>query len=170
MFGFHNKPVRYLLQAFNYSVFMALIWYFATEPSIRILADDEAMITIAFAHAGELREPCRKLSNEELQELAPNMRKPEECPRERSPVLIEVLVDEQRLYAETFDPPGLFRDGSINVYYRTKIPAGEHHVEINMDDSVRKQGFNHSIEKNISIDPAHILLIEFDSVKGFSIK
>jgi hypothetical protein len=170
MFGVNNKPVRYLLQAFNYSVFMALIWYFATEPSIRILADDESMITIAFAHAGELREPCRKLSNEELQALAPNMRKPEECPRERSPVLIEVQVDGQRLYAGTFDPPGLFRDGSIDVYYRGKIPAGEHHIEVYMDDSVRKQGFNHSIEKNISIDPAHILLIEFDSVKGFSIR
>jgi len=170
MFGLRNKPVRYLLQAFNYSVFMALIWYFATEPSIRILADDEAMITIAFAHAGDLREPCRKLSNEELQELAPNMRKPEECPRERSPVSIEVLLDEQRIYRETFEPPGLFQDGSIDVYYRGKMPAGEHHIEVKMDDSVRKKGFNHSIEKNISIDPAHILLIEFDSVKGFSIK
>jgi hypothetical protein len=170
MLGINNKPVRYLLQAFNYSVFMALIWFFATEPSIRILADDEAMITIAFAHAGELREPCRKLSSEELQALAPNMRKPEECPRERSPVLVEVLVDEQRIYQETFDPPGLFHDGSVDIYYRGKIPAGKHHVEIKMDDSVRKQGFNHTLRHDISIDPAHILLIEFDSVKGFSIK
>ena len=93
MSSIHNKPLRYLLQAFNYFVFMALIWYFATEPSIRILAEDEAMITIAFAHAGELREPCRKLSNEELQKLAPNMRKLDDCPRERSPVLIEVMLD-----------------------------------------------------------------------------
>ena len=170
MFGLQNKPVRYLLQAFNYSVFMALIWYFATEPSIRVLADDEAMMTIAFAHAGELREACRKLSNEELQELAPNMRKTEECPRERSPVLIEMLVNEERLFAETFNPPGLFRDGSIDVYYRVTIPAGEHYVEIKMDDSVRKQGFNHILEQKISIDPAQILLIDFDSAKGFSIK
>ncbi len=170
MSGVRNKPVRYLLQAFNYSVFMALIWYFATEPPIRVLADDQAMMTIAFAHAGELREPCRKLSNEELQALAPNMRKLEECPRERSPVLIEVLLDQQRIYFETFEPPGLFHDGSIDVYYRVKIPAGAHHVKINMDDSVRKQGFNHTMEQKISIDPAHILLIKFDSVKGFSFK
>jgi hypothetical protein len=170
MSAFKNKPVRYLLQAFNYSVFMALIWYFATEPPIRILADDEAMITIAFAHAGDLREACRKLTSEELQELAPNMRKLEECPRERSPVLIEVLLNEQRIYQQTFEPPGLFHDGSIDVYYRAKIPAGEHHFEIKMDDSVRKQGFNHTLEQDISIDPAHILLIEFDSLKGFSIK
>jgi len=45
---------------------MALIWYFSTMPSIRLLAENDAMITVAFAHAGVIREPCRKLSNEEL--------------------------------------------------------------------------------------------------------
>ena len=65
-----NKPVRYLLQAINYSVFMALIWYFASAPSIRIIAEDEAVITIAFSHAGQLREPCRRLTQEELEPAA----------------------------------------------------------------------------------------------------
>jgi hypothetical protein len=170
MSSIHNKPLRYLLQAFNYFVFMALIWYFATEPSIRILAEDEAMITIAFAHAGELREPCRKLSNEELQKLAPNMRKLDDCPRERSPVLIEMMLDEKRIYHQTFYPPGLFEDGSIDVYYRAKIPAGQHRLQVKMDDSVREEGFNHVIKHDVSIDPAHILLVEFNSVKGFSIR
>jgi hypothetical protein len=83
-----NKLVRYLLQAVNYSVFMVIIWYFATSPSVRLIADDEAKITIAFAHAGQLREPCRMLSQEELNKLPPNMRKIDDCPRERSPVTI----------------------------------------------------------------------------------
>jgi hypothetical protein len=170
MSGIHNKPLRYLLQAFNYFAFMALIWYFATEPSIRILAEDEAMFTIAFAHAGELREPCRKLSNEELQKLAPNMRKLDDCPRERSPVSIEVMLDEKRIYHETYYPPGLFEDGSIDVYYRAKVPAGQHQLQVRMDDSVREQGFNHLLMQDVSIDPAHILLVEFDSVKGFSVR
>ena len=54
------SPLRLLLQAFNYAVFMAIIWYFATSPSIRLIGDDEARLTIAFSHAGELREPCRR--------------------------------------------------------------------------------------------------------------
>ncbi len=127
MAAIDNKPIRYLLQAINYSVFMGLIWYFASAPSIRILAEDEAMITIAFAHAGKLREPCRKLSNEELARLAPNMRKPEECPRERSPVTIEALLDGQPLYSESLPPMGLFNDGGVDVYYSKKIPAGDHY-------------------------------------------
>jgi len=88
-----SKPLRYLLQAINYSVFMGLIWYFASAPSVRLIAEDEAMITIAFAHAGQLREPCRRLSQEELNKLPPNMRKIDDCPRERSAVTIEALLD-----------------------------------------------------------------------------
>jgi hypothetical protein len=170
MFGHQNKALRYLLQAINYTVFMALIWYFATSPSIRLLEEDEAMITIAFAHAGESREPCRRLSQEELAKLPPNMRKPEDCPRERSPVIIQALLDGNTLINETLQPPGMFRDGGVNVYLSGKIPAGSHHFEIKMDDSVRKEGFDYTFEQDINIKPAQILLVNFDSNKGFVIQ
>ena len=170
MFGHQNKALRYLLQAINYTVFMALIWYFATSPSIRILEEDEAMITIAFAHAGESREPCRRLSQEELAKLPPNMRKPEDCPRERSPVVIQALLNGETLIDETLQPPGLFKDGGVNVYFNGKIPAGSHHFEIRMDDSVRKEGFDHTFEQDINIKPAQILLVNFNPQKGFVIQ
>ena len=165
--GHQSKVLRYGLQAINYTVFMALIWYFSTSPSIRIMMDDEAVITMAFAHAGATREPCRKLSYEELAKLPPNMRKPEECPRERSPVVIEMLLDGQPIYSESLDPPGLFSDGGVDVYFSKKIPAGKHRFAIKMNDSVRIEGFNHTHEQEIDIEPAQILLVDFDSEKGF---
>lgn len=168
--GLNNIFLRYLLQTFNYTVFMALIWYFATSPSVRVIEDDEAMITVAFGHAGETRAECRKLSQEELMKLPPNMRKPEDCPRERSPIIIEAKLDGEIIYSKTFLPPGIFNDGSVNIYYNSKVPAGKHTFEIKMDDSVRKQGFNHQLTQDINIQPAQILLIEFDSLKGFVIK
>ncbi|TNF88857.1 MAG: hypothetical protein EP300_06880, partial [Gammaproteobacteria bacterium] len=121
-----SKPLRYLLQAINYTVFMAMVWYFATSPSVRIIAEDEAMITIAFAHAGQLREPCRLLTQEELNALPPNMRRIEDCPRERSPVTIEARLNDEVFYSATLPPPGLFDDGGVDVFHRIKIPAGEH--------------------------------------------
>jgi hypothetical protein len=147
-----NKPVRYLLQAINYSVFMALIWYFASAPSIRIIAEDEAVITIAFSHAGQLREPCRRLTQEELDKLPPNMRKLDDCPRERSPVIL---------------PTGLFGDGGVDVFQRVKISAGEHLLSLKMNDSVRIDGFNHELEQLVIVDSAQILLVGFDSDQGF---
>ena len=166
----NNKPVRYLLQAINYTIFMALVWYFSSAPPVRIIAEDESVITIAFAHAGELREVCRRLSQEELMKLAPNMRKLDDCPRERSPVIIEARLDGETIYSKTMQPPGIFSDGSVDVFSSKKIPAGKHLLEIKMDDSVRKPGFNHRFEQHISVNPAQILLIDFDSMKGFIVK
>ncbi len=166
----NNRPVRYLLQAINYSVFMGMIWYFATSPAVRLIGDNEARITIAFAHAGQLREACRRLSQEELNELPPNMRKLDECPRERSPVTIEALLDGEPLYQAILQPPGLFGDGGVDVFYSVKILAGDHQLSLKMNDSVRIEGFNHSFEQQVSVDPAQILLVVFDSQRGFAIK
>lgn len=166
----NNKPLRFMLQAINYSVFMALIWYFASSPSVSLIAEDEAKITIAFAHAGELREPCRMLSQEELNQLAPNMRKIDDCPRERSPVTIEARLDGEPFYSALLQPTGLYEDGGVDVFYSAKISAGIHHLSLQMNDSVRIEGFNHSFEREVSIDPAQILLVSFDPGQGFVIR
>lgn len=168
--GMKNPVLRYLLQAFNYTLFMALIWYFATSPSVTVIEADEAMITVAFAHAGETRQKCRRLSQEELMKLPPNMRKPEDCPRERSPIIIEAMLDGKKVFSEAMLPPGIFNDGSVNVYYNRKVPAGQHMFEIKMDDSVRKEGFNYRLTQDIDIKPQQILLVEFEPLKGFIVK
>ena len=162
-----NKPLRWLLQVFNYAVFMALVGYFATSPSISLIGADKSVITIAFAHAGQLREPCRRLSQEELNQLAPNMRKLEDCPRERSPVTIEAALDGEVIYRETLDPPGLFGDGGVDVFYRAKIAAGEHRLALKMNDSIRIDGFNHVFDESVTVAPAQVLLIGFDKKAGF---
>ena len=161
------NPLRFLLQALNYAVFMALVGYFATYPAIRIIDDDEAVLTIAFAHAGQLREPCRRLSQEELNQLAPNMRKLEDCPRERSPVTIEAEIDGELVYRDKLKPPGLFEDGGVDIYYSARIPAGDHRLQLRMNDSIRIEGFNHQLDQQVHVSPARILLVQFNNRQGF---
>lgn len=165
-----NRILRYFLQALNYAAFIAVIGYFSTSPAVRIIGEDESVITMAFAHAGKTREPCHRLSQEELMKLAPNMRKPEDCPRERSPIIIEILLDGKAIYKETFQPPGLFKDGSVDIYFSERVPTGRHRLVIRMDDSVRDPGFDYVFEQAINPEPAHILLVSFDPINGFSVR
>jgi len=167
---FDNKALRWLLQACNYTLFMAVVWYFSSAPAVRLIGEDEARLTIAFAHAGQLREPCRRLSQEELNKLAPNMRKIEDCPRERAPVTIEVDLDGEPLYRAALEPPGLYSDQGVDVFYSAKIPAGAHRLSLKMNDSVRIDGFNHVFEDDIEIAPAQILLVGFDNKSGFVLR
>lgn len=163
-------PVRVLLQAVNYALFMAVVWYFASAPAITLIGDNEARLTVAFAHAGQLREPCRRLSQEELSQLAPNMRKLDDCPRERSPVTVEIELDGEVVYRQSLAPPGLFGDGGVDLFYSVRVPAGAHRLRMKMNDSVRIDGFNHVFDQPIDIAPRQILLVGFDRDAGFVLR
>ena len=165
-----NKLLRYALQGVNYAVFMALIGYFSTAPAVRQLGENEAVVTLAFAHRGQPVEPCRQLSPEELVKLPPNMRLASDCPRERSPVVVEVLMDGRLLFREQADPPGLFKDGGVDIFRSAKVPAGTHLFEIRMNDSVRVEGFNYTHQEEVTLEPARHLVIDFKPEQGFILK
>lgn len=158
--------LRYPLQAVNYGVFMLLVWYFSAAPAYTHLQPDQAVITMAFAHAGARLGECRELSPEELAKLPPNMRAPMECPRERSPVTVELRLDGERIIEQSFQPPGLYNDLGVDVYLSAKVPAGRHRLTVGMNDDVNVQGFTHVHEQTVNLEPAQLLVVNFDSDTG----
>lgn len=67
-------------------IFTVLVGYFALNPTLVRHAPETALIKMSFTHGGERVVECRRLSREEMLALPPNMRKREDCPRERHPV------------------------------------------------------------------------------------
>ena len=160
--------LRFPLQGVNYFVFMVLVWYFSIAPSVSPLAADMAVATMAFSHAGELREPCRQLTPEELAELPPNMRMQTDCPRERSPVRVEALMDGQLLFKKAAEPPGLYKDGSADIFLSAAVPAGAHHFEVKINDNIRVDGFTHVQEQDVTLVPGQRLVIKYTTKDGFT--
>ncbi|MGZ8716882.1 MAG: hypothetical protein ACXWYO_07200, partial [Gaiellaceae bacterium] len=83
-------PVAWVGQALLYGLFALLIGVFSQWPPYRHLAEDQALIKVSFSHHGKPVSDCRPLTAAELAKLPPNMRAPVKCPRERSPVTVEV--------------------------------------------------------------------------------
>ena len=162
-----SRWLRYPLQAVNYLVFMMLVWYFSIAPRVYPLAENEAVVTMAFGHAGELKQPCRQLTAEELSALPPNMRKPLDCPRERSPVRVEMLMDNQPLFEHTAHPPGLYDDGSVDVYLSAKVQAGQHYFVVKINDNVRVDGYTDTAEQEVTVEPGQRLLVSYSAKDGF---
>ena len=158
--------LRYPLQALNYTLFMLLVWYFSAAPPYTQLQPDQAVVTVAFAHAGERREACRQLSREELAKLPPNMRAPMDCPRERSPVTVQLLLNDELLIEEVAKAPGLYNDLGIDIYRSVKVPAGEHRLAVRMNDNVRVEGPTYTHEETVSLEPAQLLVVDFNSETG----
>ena len=144
---------------------------FTIWPRISQLAEGNAIISLTFSHAGQRVEECRERSQEELNKLPPNMRKPSDCPRERHPVQVMFRADDQVLYEQSLAPSGVWKDGESTVYYRIELPAGSHELFIAMSDSGRENGFDYSGQTEFTLIAGQHVVVEFNHLqKSFSFR
>lgn len=156
---------RYLAQAVLYVPFLAIIGYFSTSPLYVHLPADQALIRLSFSHAGARIGECRQRTPQELAKLAPNMRAPLVCPRERSPVTVELEIDGERVYRAVLPPSGLRRDLASTVYWRRPIAAGTHRFTARLKDRVTGD-FNFVREVTLDLAPGRVLVIDFNAGQG----
>lgn len=156
-----NRLVQVIGQLIAYSLFALVVGYFATRPAYTHLGPGKAVIKLSFSHAGAHVEECRRLTQEELNRLPPNMRRPTECPRARVPLLVEVEVDGRLLYREELLPSGLAGDGASTAYRKFPVTAGRHHLTTRLRDSRRTDGFDHEKSASITLEPQQNFVIDF---------
>lgn len=161
-----TRPLKILARVIAYGLFITFIVGFSNWPTYQHLAPDQATVKLSFQVAGELKQPCRQRSAEEIAEMAPNMRLLDDCPRERLPVDVVLKLDNQVLIDERLPPSGLKKDGVSVIYRHLSVPAGDHEVALRIRNSAHNQG--HDIEKSIAITlkPAQVLVIELDNKDG----
>lgn len=155
----------WLGQGLLYGLFASFIGVFSHWPAYQALPPGQAVVKVSFIHHGERVEPCRPFTPAELAKLAPNMRTPLKCGRERAPVAIELDVDGVTVYREVAQPSGLSRDGASSVYHRLAVPAGPHRLVVRLQDRPGA-GFGYTREATLQLRPAQVLVIDFDAQQG----
>jgi len=159
------KALRLLAQLALYAPLMVVLGYFSTEPRFSAVAPDQALVRVSFIHATQRKQACRERSADELAKLAPNMRAAQDCPRERSPLLVEIELDGKVVLQREVQPSGLRRDGNVAVYQRLALPAGRHRIVARLRD--RAEGaFNFAGEQTVELAGGGVLIIDFNAEKG----
>lgn len=160
-----RHPLRPIGAAAAWGLFAVSAVVFTIWPRFSQLQEGNAIISLTFSHAGQRKQECRKLSQEELNKLPPNMRKPSDCPRERHPVVVSFSADGEVLYEQSLPPSGFWEDGESTIYSRLEIPAGSHELFIGMNDSGNGEGFDFSGQANISLAEGQHVVVEFDHLQ-----
>lgn len=161
-----TASLAWLGQLLLYALFALVIGVFSRWPVYHHLAPEQALIKVSFTHTGKPLGECKAQSEAELARLPPNMRAPMKCPRERSPVHIEVDVGGVTAMSRSAPPSGLSRDGASAVYQRLVVPAGEQRIAVRLNDDARGSGFAYTREATVKLAPAQVLVIDFDAEKG----
>jgi hypothetical protein len=151
----------FVLSAFTGTVVILAGW-----PPYQHLAPDQAVVKVSLRHTGALVGQCRTLSADELEALPPNMRAPQDCPRQRSPLVVELDINGRRRVDVTLQAQGLHADGRAVLYRRLIVPAGPVRVDVRMKDDVRQQAFAYRDSLETTLEPGRALIVDFDDAAG----
>ena len=148
-------------QIVAFILFATGLGYFSNSPSYNYHDPAMALLMVSFSHASERKEECRRFTQEEITALAPNMRRPMDCPRERVPVHVEIIMDGKILLSKSYNPTGLAKDGSTSIYERIIVKPGQHQLIARLRDSNREDGFDYEKNESINIIPQELFVIDF---------
>lgn len=154
--------MKLLREGSAWALFAVVVGVFSAWPRYEMVGVGDAIVSVTFSHAAKRIGECRTLSQEELNKLPPNMRKPSECPRERHPINVELRSGNDVLYADRLAPSGIWSDGKANVYRRVVVQSGVHELFIGMSDSGRENGFDHETSERVDIAPGRNVVIRYD--------
>lgn len=144
----------------------ALIGLLSRWPNYAHFPADKAMIKVSFTLGGKPKGECRRRTREELMKLAPNMRRPTVCPRERLPVKIELSVDGKPVYRAVLPPSGLAKDGPSRVYRGFAVEPGPRRIVARLTDSDRKEGFDYEKSTEVTLRPRQHFIVDFQRDAG----
>jgi len=160
------RALRYLGQAAVYLAIAVLLGVLSDSPTYLAFPRDQALIKLSLVHSAQRKEPCRRLTAEELAELAPNMRKPTVCGRERLSLWLEVRLDGRLLLSESLPPAGLSKDGPARVYHRMPVAPGRHRLSLKMRDSARTEGYDYELDTEVELEALQNLVVDFRPESG----
>jgi hypothetical protein len=161
------RPVQFVAQALAYLAFTLVIGYLSAQPAYQHVEPGAAVVKLIFSHAPTRVAECRALTQEEIEALAPNMRMPMECPRERHAIFVELILDGGLLYSGSSQPIGLWKDGPATVYEKFIVTPGRHSLVMRLRDTGRVAGFDYEQSREIELQPQQNFVIGFRSTTGF---
>lgn len=157
---------RILFQVIAYAAFAAVTGYLSASPAYDYADAGNATIKLSLSHAAERVKPCVRLTPEQIAALAPNMRRPEQCERERLPVTVELDVDGETVTRIVAPPSGLWNDGPASIYQRFEVAPGSHRVVARLRDSQRTDGWDYVHAEDVTLLPGRYFTITFRAESG----
>lgn len=154
-----SRAARLFLGTIVTTAIIAGVAVLSTWPAYRAIPEGTGVVKLSFSHGGA--RSCRELTQAELANLPPNMRRKEVCDRRRLPVTVELDLNGETVYRASLPSSGIAGDGPSRVYRRFLLPAGEHDIAIRLRDTARAEGFDYAAERRIALTPAQSLAIDF---------
>ena len=140
--------------------------YLSASPAYQYADPGNATIKLSLSHAADRVKPCVRLTPEQIAELAPNMRRPETCERQRLPLTVKLEIDGETVANIEAPPSGLWNDGPASVYERFEAEPGRHTITARLRDSNRTEGWDYVHTEDVTLVANRYFTVTFRGESG----
>lgn len=161
-----TSGLRILVQAIAYAAFAFVLGYLSASPAYDYASAGNATVKLSLSHAANRVKPCVRLTPRQIAELAPNMRRPEQCERQRLPLIVELEIDGDVVANIEAPPSGLWSDGPASVYERFEVEPGTHTVTARLRDTGRSVGWDYTHTEEASLVAGRYFTVTFRAETG----
>lgn len=161
-----NNGLRIALQVITYAAFAVIVGYLSASPAYEYADASRATVKLSLSHAANRVKPCVRLTPAQIAELAPNMRRPETCERERLPLTVELEIDGEIVAIVEAPPSGLWDDGPASIYERFEVEPGEHTIAARLRDSDRSDGWDYTHTEDVTLVAGRYFTVTFRAATG----
>jgi hypothetical protein len=165
------SPLSLAGQAVIYALVALALGVLSDTPRWQAHPEDKAEIVLSFSHGGA-RMGCRTLSDAELADLAPNMRPKNRqvCPRERTPVMVQLMLNDEVIVDTVLPPTGLTGDSPSRIYQRLSVAPGSYELQAQLRDTDRAEGYDYDFSQSVRLQPRQRVVLDFrQDLGGFVI-
>lgn len=161
-----NNGLRISLQVIAYAAFAVIVGYLSASPAYEYADAGNATVKLSLSHAADRVKPCVRLTPAQIAELAPNMRRPESCERQRLPLTVELEIDGEIVANIEARPSGLWEDGPASIYERFGAEPGEHTITARLRDSSRSDGWDYTYTEDVTLVAGRYFTVTFRAETG----
>ncbi len=158
---------RLLLAGALAAVVLAAVTWSVSRVGYASPARPSPELVVSFKHPGQVGEQCRELTPDEKRNTPPHMRPEKVCERRRVPVRMRVFVDGALVHAAAHEPRGLWGDGNSMTIARLPLAVGQHHVRVEIGDTLDANDWNHVGEQRLDFEARTSRVVRFDKLEGF---
>jgi ferredoxin/coenzyme F420-reducing hydrogenase delta subunit len=149
------------------SLLAGLTFAFSNLP-YRTPLSPEPEFVVSFKHRGEaIQERVR--TQEELEKLLPHMRAQVNISREKAPVRLRVLLNENVLWDRSYPPGGILKDGPSVATIRLPMNSGTHPLRVQIADTADEEIWSYQWEEEVHFEENRVRVLLFDKRAGFTL-
>ncbi len=157
-----KRILNTLGQALAYLAFALVLGYFSSQPSYHPFPEDHALVKLSISHAGNRKQACTQRLTANQRNIPASARKLMDCPRERHPVTIEMMIDDEIVFNASSQPSGLSNDGKSLFYHRFPVPTGKHKIAVRLFEAEVSKGSQYQFNQSVDLKAGTITVVGFN--------